>query len=149
MKIIIAEKTSSDTYTQLAINQKVAGLNIDDCRIDFQSEADLKSATFGKQTDIRGNNYNTNKPSNGNVLAEKVEANPLGRYPANIILEQAVTKFLDKQSGNRKGMSGGGALDKKKKDSWVIQPFNRQLVKKAWLRGDSGGASRFFKVFER
>jgi len=52
---------------------------------------------------------------------------------------------LDQQSGNRPGMSGGGAKDQVKKSGWTVQPFNRKLVQEEWLRGDSGGASRFFK----
>ena len=61
-------------------------INIDGCRVSFKNENDLKSATFGVQTDIRGGNFNNNRPSDGNILNRNVEANSQGRFPANLIL---------------------------------------------------------------
>ena len=61
-------------------------INIDGCRVGFKNEADFKSATFGVQTDIRGGNFNNNRPSDGNILNKNVEANTQGRFPANLIL---------------------------------------------------------------
>jgi hypothetical protein len=52
---------------------------------------------------------------------------------------------MGEQSGIRKGMSGGGAKNFKKKDSWAIQPYNRQLVRPEWVRCDTGTAARYFK----
>ncbi|MFA6234444.1 MAG: hypothetical protein WC824_09735 [Bacteroidota bacterium] len=52
---------------------------------------------------------------------------------------------LDAQSGDRPGMSGGGALDSHKTGKEVIPAFNRKPVQQEWVRGDTGGASRFFK----
>jgi hypothetical protein len=42
-------------------------------------------------------------------------------------------------------MSGGGALDSHKTGKEVIPAFNRKPVQQEWVRGDTGGASRFFK----
>lgn len=61
-------------------------INIDGCRVGFKNESDFKSATFGIQTDIRGGNFNNNRPSDGNILNKNVEANSQGRFPANLIL---------------------------------------------------------------
>ena len=63
---------------------------LDDCRIPYQSEKDLKSATFGTQTDIKNNNFNNNRPSDGHVFAKNVEGNPDGRFAANLIVQDDV-----------------------------------------------------------
>lgn len=41
--------------------------------------------TFGTQTDLKGGNYGTNRPSNGNIHAKNVTGGLDGRWPANII----------------------------------------------------------------
>ena len=59
--------------------------------------------------------------------------------------EGCPVRVMDEQSGNRPGMSGGGQKGNNKDASWIVQDFNRKTVKSEWVRGDSGGASRFFK----
>lgn len=54
-------------------------INIDGCRIDGEPWK------FGTQTDIKGGNYNTNKPSEGNIFKTNVEGGEQGRWPANLI----------------------------------------------------------------
>ena len=85
---------------------------LDDCRVPYQSEKDLKSATFGTQTDIKNNNFNNNRPSDGHVFAKDVEGNPDGRFPANLIVQDDVlndgknrktTWISDKHQNNRDG----------------------------------------------
>jgi len=44
----------------------------DDCSIPYQSDDDKESARFGTQTDIRGNAYGTNRPSEGHILNKNV-----------------------------------------------------------------------------
>ena len=62
----------------------------DDCRIPFADESDFDSATFGTQTDIKNNNYGTNRPGDGHIHASNVEANPIGRFPANLLVSDNV-----------------------------------------------------------
>ena len=210
LTIHITRKPVIGSVASNVLKWETGGINIDGCRISFQSEADFQSAKFGTQADLRGGGLCTKRPSDGHVLARGVEANRSGRYPANLVLshlsgcecvgEKRVrgtgirkggkgarfkdagnllsrkghvglrtdhTGFtsddgtetvadwncapdcpvceLDQQSGNRPGMSGGGAKDQNKKSEWVVQPYNRQLVRDEWIRSDTGGASRFFK----
>lgn len=51
---------------------------------------------------------------------------------------------LDEQAGERPGMSGGGATDNRKSGREVVPSFNRK-PSAPFIRGDTGGASRFFK----
>jgi len=62
----------------------------DDCRIPFADESDFDSATFGTQTDIKNNNYGTNRPGDGHIHDSNVEANPIGRFPANLLVSDNV-----------------------------------------------------------
>jgi len=190
--LTLARKPLIRSVAVNALEHGTGGINIDGTRI-------LGSAwKWGTQTDIRGGGYGTRRPSDGSVLATNVKSNPMGRWPANLILchlpgcrktgtttvpgyqinrwsdgakpfgggaghpyEGTTTPVeqvdlwdcqlecpvaaLDEQSGDCPGMSGGGAKTTEKNPSWVIQPFNRQPVRSEWLRGDSGGAARFFK----
>jgi site-specific DNA-methyltransferase (adenine-specific) len=54
--------------------------------------------TFGTQTDIKGGNYGTNRPSNGNILAKNVTGGEDGRWPANLIhdgSDEVIQEFPD------------------------------------------------------
>ena len=72
--------------------------------------------------------------------AEKIKkAQALGRWPANVILDEAAGAILDAQAGNRPGMSGGGTG---KRDASM---FGVGVVTKPeTVRGDDGGPSRFY-----
>ena len=50
-------------------------------------------------------------------------------------------RMLDEQSGNRPGMSGGGAVDNRKSGNEVVPQFNRK-PSAPFIRGDSGGGAR-------
>lgn len=62
-----------------------------------------------------------------------------GRWPANVILDEDAGAALDEQSGNRPGMSSGG---KGRRDASMFGVGG--VTKPETIRGDSGGASRFF-----
>lgn len=117
------------------------GMNIDKCRIDFTNEKDFNSACFGRGTDILGGNYVGATHSSGKT---NIEANPLGRFPANIIFDEEAGVILDLQApktgafapvksghnGESKGIYGD--FDHKGDDG------------KSFHDGQLAGASRFF-----
>ncbi len=80
--IVLARKPLEKglTISENILKFGTGGINIDAIRIAGEPWK------WGTQTDIKGGNYNTNKPSNGDVYATNVESNPKGRFPANIIL---------------------------------------------------------------
>jgi site-specific DNA-methyltransferase (adenine-specific) len=69
----------------------------------------------------------------------------IGRWPANIILDEESAKMIDEQSGERKGMSGGGHRKQKSNIMPSIQ-VDKVSEHNHLLRNDIGGASRFFYV---
>lgn len=70
--------------------------------------------------------------------------------PVWVCIEGCPVASLDGQSGERPGMSGGGATAdnaNKKTGAEVIPSFNRK-PSAPFIRSDTGGASRFFKQIQ-
>jgi hypothetical protein len=82
----------------------------------------------------------TTKSGKQNTLG--VSAN-LGRWPSNLILDEAAAEMLDEQSGYL-GISRGGNSKAQQKD--IYSKFKQPVDGKDPGYGDSGGASRFFYV---
>jgi site-specific DNA-methyltransferase (adenine-specific) len=143
--IVLARKPISEkNIAQNMLKWGTGGLNIDVCRIPYKDEKDYKSAIFGKQTDIRGNKYCTNRPSDGYVYAEKVKPNPQGRFPADVILDEEVAKMLDEQTkGTRAEKPSYGGRRNRGTAFWG-HGKEWENPNEPYL--DSGGASRFFYV---
>lgn len=80
----LARKPLSEaTIAQNVLKHGTGGLNIDAARVSFAGEEDKNSAAWGRGTNILGGNYVGAKHGNGK---ENIEANPKGRWPANLIL---------------------------------------------------------------
>ena len=88
--IVCMKPLSEKGYLDQAMKDGKGVTWLDDCRVPFKGESDLNSATFGTQTDIRNNNFGTNRPSDGYVHNTNVEANPQGRFPANLLVQDDV-----------------------------------------------------------
>lgn len=104
--------------------------------------------TWGTQTDIRGGGYGSKRPSEGDVLAENVESDPAGRWPANFILmDEDAAARLDAQSGDcpvsGSAKNGRPATGDNYGRNNVVFPSGFGN-KQGTLHNDSGGASRFF-----
>jgi site-specific DNA-methyltransferase (adenine-specific) len=111
------------------------GINIDDCRIEYQSKEDEKSSIPGT--------YNTKQESIDNALfgyigGEGNGHNTTGRFPANVILDEVAGKELDKQSGDRKS----SPFNHKLKTNNIYGNYNFDETNGGY--NDNGGASRFF-----
>jgi site-specific DNA-methyltransferase (adenine-specific) len=133
--IVVARKPLIGTVAENVLTHGTGGLNIDASRIgseggnrrnDFDetdSENLYKSAMFSQS-----------KP------AELVKG--LGRWPANLILDEYTAELLDEQSGQVKGNPGA-------KQTTDFRFMNDADGKQNLIQGDRkdiGGASRFFYV---
>jgi site-specific DNA-methyltransferase (adenine-specific) len=108
----------------------VAGINIDGCRIEGELPEGRLRHGGGKHSEhIKQLN------------PQAINSIPSGRWPANILFDEAAAEMLDQQSGNL-GKSCGG---KSGNYNAYSKGFNEEYYenKKPGL-GDSGGASRFF-----
>lgn len=73
--------------------------------------------------------------------AEQAKAEALGRWPANVLLDEEAGEQLDAQSGDRPG----GAAQLKRRAGIGLHPNGSGTEAESRINfGDSGGASRFF-----
>lgn len=114
-------------------------MRIDECRV---AGTPWK---FGTQTDIKGGNYGTNRPSEGNIFNKNVTGGDKGRWPANLIhdgSEEVVAMFPDSlgQIAPAKNDGSDGTNN-------VYGKLNN-VTTSPEPRGDSGSAARFFQACE-
>jgi site-specific DNA-methyltransferase (adenine-specific) len=138
-------KPKDGTFAENALSCGVAGLNIDGARLEYdgevkhtEREADGDEHHQGGTWEERGRSKN--RPS---TPTEK------GRWPANVVLDEAAAELVDRQSGVRSSgkLEAHHDLDKSKanqtsKYSDVSESVYNNIEGKTY--GDSGGASRFF-----
>src|SRR5258708_5412372 len=98
-------------YVELALEHGSGTLNVDSARIEYQSEADKASATpqgecTAKPGALAGGTQHDGKRS----TFERPEL--LGRYPANLVLDEEAALTLDEQSGMSKSQGGKGDASK-------------------------------------
>ena len=126
---------SEDTIAANVLKHGTGGLNIDACRIPFANEDDQQSAVWGRGTDILSGNYVGAQHGNGK---ENIEANPKGRFPANVVLDEFAGKLLDEQSGQLTSGTLSGQIRSQ------ANTYGTPTDDPHFFAGDSGGASRFF-----
>lgn len=124
----IAEKTITDNV----LKWRTGGINIDGCRVET--------------TDSFGGGAKASKIFDGDAGYSGEGWEPgsdLGRFPANIILDEEAGKVLDQQSGVSKSSKRGSELNKKGYKGDLYTPSNTDY-RDDNTYGDKGGASRFF-----
>jgi DNA modification methylase len=129
--IILARKPFPGTLAANFTEWGTGAVNVDGCRIDHSGRRSPCGAdgavhrsqgnVYGKQTTSEGFNCN------------------LGRWPANLILDEEAGAILDAQAGNRPGMKSGG----KHRPDATLGMFGA-IDSTETARGDNGGPSRFF-----
>jgi DNA modification methylase len=132
--IILCRKPLEGTVANNVQKWGVGGINIDGCRV----EGIRDRTEYGLENSTRSQ-VNTYGEQKGSADFDSTK----GRFPANLIHDGS-DDVLERFPVNAKGMSGGGAKDNLKKEDWVVQPFNRRIVRDEWIRCDSGSAARFF-----
>lgn len=127
--IILARKPLKQTVAKNVLEHGTGALNIDACRIETTD--DLSNRVTGSEATV---GYG------GRFKTVRTETHPLGRWPANVLLDEDAAAELDGAIGNRPGMSGGG---KHKVRRSTIAGGGHD-GNDSHIRGDSGGPSRFF-----
>ena len=129
--ICLARKPLSGTVAANVLQHGTGALNIDACRLGGSAK---------KWETPRGGIWTTDTEATA-ALAD----NPLGRWPANVLLDEAAAASLDEQSGTL--TSGNGAVKRASAAGTSgnalgveSRPEGTPMV----CYGDSGGASRFF-----
>lgn len=134
--IILAMKPLDGTFAQNAEKWGVAGINIDDSRIET-----VESYIRDRRNDETRNNKTTCY-SKG-IRSALSESHPNGRWPANIILDEEAAEQLDQMSGISKGGNRNQQI-KTIRGNGVGKNVFSGMTKSPNDYPDSGGASRFF-----
>ena len=137
--ICVARKPICRNVANNVLLHGVGAINIAACRIPFVNDADKKSAIFGRGTNILGGNYVGAKHSDGR---KNIMPNDSGRWPANVILDEAAAAEMDSQSGILK--SGGINVVRSKASLFKNKVIGHAGDVQQQGYGDEGGASRFF-----
>ena len=139
--IVVARKPVIGTVAQNVLKYGTGGINIDACRIGYKDEEDKQSAMPGSTPETQ--------IATGNVQILSGIRQPhdlsVGRWPANIILDETTAKLLDEQSGITK--STGGRIGKKDVSN-INFGLSGKYEKGDAGFGDVGGASRYFKIIK-
>lgn len=145
--IILARKPLIGTVAANYAAHGVGGLNIDACRIGWQSEADKEAgrpASFAKDHDGFGEAFAIADRSHRDPVAEQRTA---GRWPANLILDPEAGAMLDEQTGDRVRGAGAARAGSAHPRANACDPSSYGIKSSTGNMhrfGDSGGASRFF-----
>lgn len=139
--IVVAMKPLDGTFIQNAESHGVAGLNIEECRIDYQNDTDKNTACAE-----RPKMYDRGEVFKGSFQDRTVRGNPEGRFPSNVILSENAASELDQQTGILKS----GAKKPTDNRNYGEHIPNNVLGKYTIIPCDypasEGGASRFFYV---
>lgn len=133
--IVVARKPLSGTVAANVLEHGVGALNIDACRIEANDDQLAAKYASVQNAGARSNTvYGSDSRSR-----EGSAPNEAGRWPTNVVLDQAQAQALDQQSGvsqSRIGRPRGAAAG----DGWGMTRTGAEY-------DDQGGASRFFPVF--
>jgi len=125
--IVLARKPLDGTVAENVQEHGTGALNIDGCRVGNETTITTKGKGFAGSFEGGTNNQ-------GGKETE-------GRWPANLILDEAAGEMLDAQSGERPGgaypTQRGAAVATGFGQGQPTEGGSRQM-------GDTGGASRFF-----
>ncbi len=136
---IIARKPLTGTIVNNVLEHGTGALNIDGCRISHHNTLDLeKHKRMVERLQEHGGSLGESW-KNSSDLSGASDVSTLGRWPANLTLDEEAAAMVDEQSGERKGMSGGG----KHKAGYGGGLFGG-IDCEHTARNDTGGASRFF-----
>ena len=155
--IVVARKPLAGTVAGNVLEHGTGALNIGGCRIVSEGlSAPLgQSADVGTPSETIGNGrdgeasaerrYTANGSTNFAPLPGPRGGAALGRWPANVVLDEEAAAMLDEQSGERPGFSSGGTRGAGFRSEYVGGD-SRERTLAAQTFNDSGGASRFFYV---
>lgn len=132
--IVVGRKPLEGTVAENVLAYGTGGLNIAETRIGTEARINLAAAN-------KPGGASRNLSANG--MPADVEAREaIGRWPANVLLDEHTAEILDEQSGTLN--TGGG--DRRSNSREVYGPgFNGEPPARVY-DANAGGASRFFYV---
>lgn len=131
--IILARKPLMGTVAQNVEKYGTGALNIERTRIPASD-----NKTFAERVPDGRSNYRMGS-ANGSVPTD------VGRWPANVLLDEEAAAMLDEQAGNVPGQQGRAKDDGSPQNNKIYGALRHGTLQPE-PRGDRGGPSRFFYV---
>lgn len=127
--IVLAQKPISGTIAGNVLKHGVGALNIDGCRLPTTDDTGrANSGSLGKNCFSHRDKCDT-------------YTHPAGRWPPNVALDEAASRLVDEQSGER---PGGGNINTTRRVGSLFGAGGIDKTVPRQAMGDTGGASRFF-----
>jgi site-specific DNA-methyltransferase (adenine-specific) len=133
--IVLARKPLAGTVAANVLEYGTGGINVDGCRIATAERWAGRQTDSGPSVALRGG-------ADGSLNNQSSGSHDLGRFPANVILDEHAAAMLDAQTGSLKG---GTAVRRNNTQGGETSYSKAHAPGTPDLGyGDSGGASRFF-----
>lgn len=144
--IVVARKPLTGTVAASVLAHGTGALNVDGCRV--KTCDDLNGGAYSGEKRTR-DEYSSTDSAPGAVPLSRMSRGigqyvaPAGRWPANVILDEASARALDEQTGELTSNSGSPFVRNADRDERASYgTFDGGEA--AGFYGDTGGASRFF-----
>lgn len=136
--IILARKPTIGTVATNVLRYSTGALNIDDCRLN---PGEMVSGGGNGQAH-NGGRFGAHETARERPI---VEAHDLGRWPANVCLDEEAAAMLDEQRGE---LASGANPERRSADKHrtVYQSWKGEQTCLPARGFDAGGASRFYYV---
>lgn len=139
--VIVARKPLEGTVAANVLEHGTGALNIDACRVNPGDPVAAHRQTEGTKVAL-GTGWGSGYQAGD---AATTPPNTAGRWPANVVLDEAAAAELDRQSGFSKSPPVGSVANTAARIGQVAKGDEQARVSPNGY-GDSGGASRFFYV---
>lgn len=151
--ITIFQKPLDGTYIQNIEKYGVGAMNIGACRVPISKE------DIGMLNAKASKNPTTNYSDKDDKIYGKyaldmaVPANPDGRFPPNIVIDEEISKAIDAQTGISKSSGGSGVASTSNRARHIYGAYNNEINEhyqndSLGGYGDVGGGSRLFPIFQ-
>tara|TARA_B100000963_G_scaffold361904_1_gene400700 strand:- start:341 stop:757 length:417 start_codon:yes stop_codon:yes gene_type:complete len=135
--ITVAKKPMPKSTTACALENGCGALNIDACRISNADDQGDQRGTSRTRNQIGFWSSEHNVGTTGNGFD--------GRWPANLLLNTISQEAMDTQSGNCRSNHNKSNDKAGHQNQYVGGKIHKKVASSCYK--DSGGASRYFKVF--
>ncbi|WP_414039290.1 DNA methyltransferase [Acidithiobacillus sp. M4-SHS-6] len=129
--ILLCRKPGEKTYAENVQHWGCGALNIDGCRIPGEPPHHNYGRTSGAKAWAGQSDIPFSTPDNG-------------RWPANVLLDDAAAEMLDAQSGIRKSRANKAGTLRGRRKGNALGEFPEKITRD--YPASAGGASRFFYV---
>lgn len=136
--ILLARKSSPGSYAKNLTTWGCGALNVDGARIPLTGRGDALHGGNGRLL-----SHNRDARPDPGISHNGYAGSPLGRFPANLLLDEESAAALDAQTGVLKSGAMAAGTPRTAGNRFVYGDMDGQATKSD-IHANQGGASRFF-----